>query len=228
MTPGATPRAIVFDLDETLHRQRRFTVAGYAHVAQWVEQQTGRPAREAFRRLWGMYRRGEGSVAYQTLCAELGWAAERVTDLITRHRAHPTHLALTRSADSALRALRPTWRVGVLTNGIPELQRRKVEGLGIATRVDAVVYADEIVEYGKPAREVFARVCELLCVPPWRAVMVGDDPRADVVGGRQAGLRTIWLQRPNRSAPPPWAVDAVVESLADVPTLAARLLGDEA
>ena len=227
MSSAVAPRAVVFDLDETLHRQRRFTVAGYASVSRWVEQQTGRSSRETFSRLWGMYRRGQGSVAYQTLCAELGWPAERAAILLKYHRAHPTHLRLTRSAELALKAMRPSWRIGILTNGVPELQRRKIDGLGLSAYVDAIVYADALAEGGKPAQIVFEHACRALGVPAARAVMVGDDSNADVVGGRDAGLRTIWLKRPNRSQPPSSAVDAVVETLSDVPVVAARLLGDE-
>jgi putative hydrolase of the HAD superfamily len=226
VTNGHAPRAVIFDLDETLHRQRRFTVAGYASVARWLEDQTGRPTRETFARLWGLYRRGQGGSAYQILCSELGWPESQAAVLLGRHRAHPTHLRLTRSAERALRAMRLSWRIGILTNGIPELQRRKIDGLGVAGAVDAVVCADELAEGGKPAGIVFAHVCRALGVPPGRAVMVGDDATADVGGGRTAGLRTIWLRRPNRIAPPAAAVDAVVDTLEDVPHVAARLLGD--
>jgi FMN phosphatase YigB (HAD superfamily) len=217
---------VVFDLDETLHRLRRFTLGGYAHVAGRIAAETGRDARPLFRRLWQLYRHGQGAIAYQTLCADLGYPTEHASVLLRHHRAHPTRLRLTRSAARAIREMSPTWRIGVLTNGVPELQRIKVAALDLERHVDTIVYADEIAAGGKPAPIVFARVCEELGVPPRRCVMVGDDGIADVHGGRVAGMWTIWVQRPNRPPPPPGDADAVAQSLAEVPDLAARLLGD--
>jgi putative hydrolase of the HAD superfamily len=173
-----------------------------------------------------MYRDGQGGTAYQAICAELGLPPEEATALLRHHRAHLPRLRLTRSAAEALRQMKGTWRVGILTNGMPELQRIKVAALGLDARVDAVVYADEWVAGGKPALDVFARICDDLGVPSARCVMVGDDGVADVQGGRAAGMRTIWLQRPNRSSPPQGTADATVQSLAEVPAIAARLIGD--
>jgi len=219
-------RAVVFDLDETLHRLRRFTVGGYAHVARRLESRMGRPAGSVFRRLWGMYREGNGRTAYQSICTELGLPPEEATSLLRDHRAHLPRLRLTRSADEALRQMRGTWRVGILTNGMPGLQRIKVAALDLDARVDAIVYADELVAGGKPALDVFARIAADLGVPPGRCVMVGDDGVADVQGGHAAGMRTIWLRRPNRPSPPEGTADAIVQSLAEVPAIAARLIGD--
>ena len=202
-------RAVVFDLDETLHRLRRFTVGGYAHVARWLASRTGRRRGSVFRRLWGLYRGGRGATAYQTVCAELGLppsSRPRCCDIIV-----PTcrRLRLTRSADFALRQMRGTWRVGVLTNGMPELQRIKVAALGLEPRVDAIVYADELVPGGKPAPEVFERIADDLGV---RARTLRDGGRrrgGRCPGGHAAGMRTIWLRRPNRPSPPKGTADAM-------------------
>ena len=227
MTPTAgRPRAVIFDLDETLHRLRRFTVGGYAHVAGVLAGRTGRPRGEIFGRLWRLYRSGQGARAYQTICVELGLPEDAAAELLRHHRAHTPRLRLTASASDALSRLRPSWTLGVLTNGIPELQRIKIAALGLETLVDRLVIADEVVPGGKPAPIVFARICDVLRVPPERSVMVGDDGMADAWGGREAGLRTIWLRRPNRPEPPADAADAVVDSLREVPAVAERLVGE--
>lgn len=227
MNGGApeTDRAVVFDLDETLHRLRRFTVGGYAHVSRWLASRTGADGHQVFRRLWGLYRRGRGATAYQTVCRDLGLPAEFAATLLRHHRAHPARLRLTRSADFALAALRGSWRLAVLTNGLPELQRIKVAALGLEPRVDVIVYADELVPGGKPAPAVFEAVSRQLGVRPGRCVMVGDDGVADMQGGRRAGMHTIWMSRPARPTPPHGTVDAVLESCADLPRVAGQLIG---
>jgi putative hydrolase of the HAD superfamily len=220
-------RAVVFDLDDTLHRLRRFTLGGYLATAISIERETGRPARDTFRFLFGLYRRGQGAQAYQDLCESLGLSVEHAADFLRVHRAHQPRLRLTPDARVVLRQMRATWRIGILTNGIPSLQRHKVAALGVEDQADALVYADEIVAGGKPALEAFAAVCERLRVEPERSVMVGDDGGADIAGGRAAGLRTIWIRRHRSVIPPAGTADAVLDSLAAVPLVAARLLGEE-
>lgn len=217
-------RAVVFDLDETLHRLRRFTVGGYAHVSRSLAAETGGDTTTIFRRLWGLYRQGKAAAAYQTICSELGLPTERASELLRRHRAHPARLRLTRSATDALQAMRSSWRIGILTNGLPELQRIKVAALGLEQSTDAIVYADELVPGGKPAAEAFAAICRQLGVPAGRSVMVGDDAAADTEGGHAAGMHTIWVRRPNRTAPRVETAGAIVDSLSEVPEVAARLV----
>lgn len=222
------PRAVVFDLDDTLYRIRRFTVAGYAATSGAIAERAGRPRREIFCRLQWLYRRGRAARAYQELCEELGLPGDLAEEWLGRHRAHKRRLRLPRTSGVVLETMRAAgWRVGILTNGLPEIQRAKIEALGLASRVDSVVFADELVPGGKPAPAVFGRILDDLAVPPHRAVMVGDNPECDVTGGRRAGMRTIRLRRP---AFPVHAgaeeADEVVGDLADVPASAARLLGD--
>lgn len=223
-----TPRAIVFDLDDTLYRIRRFTIAGYAATAGAIAAYSGRPRAEVFCRLQGLYRRGRAAFAYQHLCAEFGLPEHLAAEWLARHRAHRRRLRLPGTSARALTAARDAgWRIGLLTNGLPEIQRAKVEALDLGVHVDAIVYADEIVPGGKPARAVFDLVLRALDVAPHRAVMVGDHPECDVAGGRLAGMRTIRVSRPAfATVAAEDDADAVVEDLSGVPGLAAHLIGD--
>lgn len=65
-----------------------------------------------------------------------------------------------------------------------------LEGLGLADRLDAVVLASDA-GCAKPAPAIFALALARLGVPAERAVVVGDDPRRDLRGAREAGLRAI-------------------------------------
>lgn len=78
--------------------------------------------------------------------------------------------------------------LAVLTNGVPDLQRRKLRDAGLADRVDAVVTSYDIGAH-KPAREAFDAVREAL--PADEYVHAGDDEDEDVVGAREAGFRAV-------------------------------------
>lgn len=47
----------------------------------------------------------------------------------------------------------------------------------------------------KPDARIFLAAAEALGLPPGEILHVGDDPLLDVVGARDAGLRTVWLNR---------------------------------
>jgi putative hydrolase of the HAD superfamily len=114
------------------------------------------------------------------------------------------------------------WRLVVLTNGLPSVQRAKVRALGVAGLVDSVVYAEEHASGGKPAVTVFVEALRRIGVPARRAICVGDDPVRDIAGARQLGIRTVHL-RTAAMMPDPQA-DAVLSSLDTLPAVARELL----
>ena len=63
---------------------------------------------------------------------------------------------------------------------------------GLLERVDAVVFCVDV-GWRKPHRALFERALALLDVGPTDAVFVRDDPRWDVVGAQNAGVRPVLL-----------------------------------
>ena len=82
----------------------------------------------------------------------------------------------------------------VVTNGASAVQRAKLRSLGLEALVDAVCISDEA-GVAKPAAEAFHGAARRLGVEPSRCAFVGDHPRTDVEGARQAGMLAVWLER---------------------------------
>ena len=86
------------------------------------------------------------------------------------------------------------WTIGVITNGAGDIQRAKLAGTGLASLVDGVAVSGDL-EIRKPDRRLFELAAQRCAVSlsdgGW---MVGDNPAGDIGGGREAGLRTIWLR----------------------------------
>jgi len=116
-----------------------------------------------------------------------------------------------------LRGLRAAGiRVGILTNGPSELQRRKLAVTGIDREVDVVGISGEIGAH-KPAGEAFAAVLDLLGAKAGEAAMVGDSLVNDVGGGLAHGFaRVVWVARAQGRLPE-GALEA--RSIAEVPQL---------
>jgi putative hydrolase of the HAD superfamily len=219
-------RALVFDLDDTLYPERQFALSAFAAVAEHVSDHYGIERCRVFRTLTRSFRRGARASAFQAVTSEFNVPASAVNEMTEVYRAHVPSLRLPALSRQVLEQARHSWRVGVLTNGLPAIQRRKVLALGVGDLVDAVIYAQETGS-GKPAETAFRAVCEALGTPATRAVMAGDDPWCDIDGGRRAGLRVIRVLRglhrqiqTGETGP----ADATVERIEHVPDAASRLM----
>jgi putative hydrolase of the HAD superfamily len=47
----------------------------------------------------------------------------------------------------------------------------------------------------KPDARAYARLADVLTLKPAEILFVGDEPHADVVGPRTAGMQTVWVNR---------------------------------
>jgi putative hydrolase of the HAD superfamily len=215
---------VVFDLDDTLYPELRFSLSGYAAVAAAVAAETGMPAAVLYRFLVGRFRRHGREGLLQALCLAFALPTTDVPRLVEIIRTHTPRLRLPRRTFEVLRELRARGhRLAILTNGLPGTQRGKVKALGVEALVDVVVYAQEHAPGGKPAPVCFSAALRRLEVDPARAVFVGDHPEKDIAGAVAAGLHPIWMPG-RRTDPCPASAHAVARSLAEVPGLVARLL----
>lgn len=216
-------RGIIFDLDNTLYPHERFVRSGFAAVAAHAERRWGIPADRAFVAMLRASATGAKGAELQALCAQYALAAEEVVpELVQVFRNHAPHIWLAHGAASALERLRTDgWRTAVLTNGLPHVQSAKIRTLGLAALVDHVVYADEYAPGGKPDRAPFSEVLRRIGLPPAQCVCVGDDPVCDIAGARAVGIQTIHVVHPGRALAD---ADAIVQTLAPVPQLAAALI----
>jgi 2-haloalkanoic acid dehalogenase type II len=95
----------------------------------------------------------------------------------------------------ALAALKERYVVIAVTNGNANL-----EAIGIAHLFDEIVTA-ATAGAAKPARQVFDLAVELGGASPAQTLHVGDHPEFDVDGARNAGLRTVWVNRNEQAWP---------------------------
>lgn len=85
-------------------------------------------------------------------------------------------------------------RLGVISNGRSDEQRRKLAATQLADRFECVLVSEDC-GHAKPSATIFRLACEAVRVSPLQAVYVGDHYELDACGARDAGLRGIWLDR---------------------------------
>jgi len=100
--------------------------------------------------------------------------------------------------EPALEALGRAFRLGLLSNGVPDLQREKIEGSGIEKYVVEIVISGEV-GVGKPDPRIFEIILNRLGIQPQEAVMVGNSLRSDIGGAQAVGMKAVWLNRDGKS-----------------------------
>jgi putative hydrolase of the HAD superfamily len=204
MTPV---RAVLFDLDETLYDREQLVrdifrsqyEAFRSELTIWDQERFVERGRALDDR--GM---GDKKQLYATLSAEMSIATELADrlheDFWVRYGATCKPSADTVFALEELR--RRGIKLGVITNGSIWSQQMKLDSLGLNALFD-VVLISEAEGIRKPDPAIFHRALAKLGVEPSEAVFVGDNPEADVMGARAAGLTPIWKRLAYHEVPLP-------------------------
>ncbi len=95
----------------------------------------------------------------------------------------------------ALERITARWPLVSLTNGNADLQR-----IGIHAHFAHHICARDS-GVAKPDPRIFLAAAERLGVAPDQILHVGDDPAMDMVGARDAGMRTAWINRAGQRWP---------------------------
>lgn len=227
------PTLVLFDLDDTLcdyasARDARLRQA-FGGTGRWEEMDGRLDAMVAD----SIASDPHGSDHFPELFRRHGILdPERAQDAMAwyrRHRFHALRLhPAARETLAAVRHYRTTGGamlprgLGVITNGPAEIQRAKIELLGLDDLVDFCVVSGEEGVW-KPDPRIFAEALRRGGTEAADAVFVGDSAEHDVAGARGAGIRPIWVDTLGRGwpgGPPP---DRVVATIADVVPLLASV-----
>jgi HAD superfamily hydrolase (TIGR01509 family) len=218
---------IIFDLDDTIYPRAQYVESGFNAIASYVASSWRRERDVVLTALASGRARGREGQEFQLLCEECRLPMSLVPALVSLFRGHTPALSLDPPVRCTLERLRRDgWRLVVLTNGDPAVQRRKVAALGIEPLVHAVVYAKEHAPQGKPDPAAFSVALQRLRLAPSRCLCVGDDVQRDIEGARRAGLRSIRVDRQRTRPIVEHDADAVVDSIVKVPAIASSLLRD--
>ena len=96
-----------------------------------------------------------------------------------------------------LTALRPRYRLGIISNFDGRL-RPILSHLGVLELFDPIVISSEV-GADKPDAWIFQQALAQTNCTAAQSLHIGDDPQADWLGAREAGLQVFRLERPRNS-----------------------------
>ena len=221
---------MVFDLDDTLYPEGAYVASGFRAVGEALAREHGV---EGFGALAAaVAAEGARGNVFDEALRRAGVAEASVASLVpwcvACYREHLPDIALFPGGHEALEALRGTVKLAVLTDGWLVAQRRKIEALGLAARVDAVVYSDAFGrEHWKPSEVPYRAVADALGVAHDGCVYIADNPAKDFITAKALGWRTLQVARPGQThaAEAPSAAHAAEVTAADLPAATAIVRG---
>jgi FMN hydrolase / 5-amino-6-(5-phospho-D-ribitylamino)uracil phosphatase len=199
-------KVIAFDLDDTLWPCMPTIERAEAATYQWLQQSYPRITdayderdllefRKAFMKSDEIYRIDLSLMRRDMLAQlaqEFGYQVEPMVEqgfeLFYRLRHD---VSFYDDVFPVLQRLKPQYQLGSISNG------NASAGLTpLNEYFDYYLNAADVMAR-KPDQRIFGHFCESLNIEPDECLYVGDDPVYDVVGARDAGMRTVWVNRDN-------------------------------
>lgn len=193
---------LLFDADDTLFDFPRAS----ANALKWTLEQSGLSFEPHFtdlywrfnQQVWQEFERGE--ITSQELRVKrfhlffdetrLNGDPHTVSPLYVRNLALGAELF--EDAEEVVRALKERYHLALVTNGMKEVQRPRLEASVLRDSFEKVFISGEI-GAAKPSRAYFDIVFQDIGQPPKESVLIiGDSLSADMRGGLDYGIDTCW------------------------------------
>jgi len=249
-TPARQLRGIFFDLDDTLigyaAAEQSALSAGCALAARLDpaidEERLSAAIYDVYRQRFEYGTPGYGDLrtlptrAFRRVLTEealrsLGIGSADLTDtlLAAYEQAEADALETFPDAVETLSALRPYFRVGLITNGPSAMQRGKLAALALDGWFEEIVVDTEF-GHPKPDARIFEFASERVALPPGELLFVGNSLEADIAGANAAGWTSVWMNPGGEPLPvasgltPDYVIRRLTELLS-LPPVAASMRG---
>ncbi len=89
------------------------------------------------------------------------------------------------------------YRLGIISNGHSEDQRKKLNKFGIKDYFSTIVISGDI-GFAKPNPKIFLESIKILNVDPQDVIYIGDMIEMDIIAANKVGMKAIWINRAKR------------------------------
>lgn len=89
------------------------------------------------------------------------------------------------------------YKLHIITNGFEEVQQKKMKGSGILKYFETITTSEDA-GVKKPHPEIFQKALQKSGALANKAVMIGDNLEADIIGASEFGLHAIYLNADNQ------------------------------
>jgi len=185
-------KAVLFDLGNTLYDKEQYLKGAFKEVAQKSEHIDPQIVLDLLYRIWKVHT-SHYEFLFKDLLDILGiYSAKLLDEMLRIYHNHKCRLRPYSGMPQLLKTLKKHFKIGVVTDGHPQMQRNKIAALGWTKTFDVLIYtADYDKSYLKPNPFVYQLAIEKLGVKPRETIYVGDNPYDDFIGAKEIGIFTI-------------------------------------
>lgn len=178
------------------------------NVAQWLLLEQGKIGIDEV-----------GVSRFARLIEEFGYSADVKALSDTYEHLMENACFLVPGAEALLQALSEHYRLCLVTNGMGEVQHNRIRNCGLEGYFDEIFVSSDL-GCVKPNPDFFEACFKVLGnIEVKNCVMIGDGLNADMRGGIQMGMRTIWFNPWGHQNATSLRPDAEIVSLKEVPVI---------
>lgn len=189
-------KAVVFDLDDTLIKEVDYIKSGFDVVSTSISKNYDLDKELVLKDMFELFDESSSYVYNRVLDKNnVLYSKQEIMNLVEIYRNHTPQIRLSKKVIKVLEELRSKgYKIGVITDGYKESQRKKIEALNLEKHVDKIIVTDELGrEYWKPHPRSFELMKEKLNVDFNEMVYIGDNPQKDFYINKVYPIKTIRL-----------------------------------
>jgi putative hydrolase of the HAD superfamily len=186
---------LLIDLDDTLYGESDYVRSGLRAVSPTIARLSGADPKSVREWMLARFERHGREAVFDHALDHFGVGPdpELVGELVAEYRSHRPDIRLYPGVAGVLRRLAETHTLALVTDGLPLMQRRKVEALELEDLFPARVYCWEL-GAPKPAPDGYREA--LMRLPgSGPALVIGDNPHHDMAAARELGLPCLRLRQ---------------------------------
>ncbi|OOR22363.1 HAD family hydrolase [Bacillus cereus] len=189
-------KAIVFDMDDTLYKEKDYVVSGFKAVDDWIKENYGEIG--FYNIAIRLFNSGERKFVFNKTLEKLDidYDEKLISNLIEQYRFHKPDIQLLEEADWVLNNLVNTVKIGLISDGYLVAQERKINALNLKERVHSIILTDKLgKECWKPSKIPYEKISKELQVPHQQCVYIGDNLSKDFITAKKLKWLTIHINR---------------------------------
>lgn len=193
-------KGIIFDLDDTLYSEKKYVMSGFKVISKYLEERYSINSSVSFNYLQSNFelngRHKIFNALLDKLIPELSKVQQKsaISNMVEIYRNHPPNIRLNIEITNILKEIKSLgWKISIVTDGLPLMQKNKIASLGLDLLADNVVYCWDY-NSPKPSPLGFKIASEMMNVEIKKCLVVGDHPENDIVPARKLNAKAYRIR----------------------------------
>jgi len=187
-------KAIIFDVDNTLYDAKQYYLGAFKEISEYLSKKHEISKQKILNKLMNLWIKKTSM--YSRLFDDVLNAFNLEDELENVIKIFNNYNGKLKPYPDVIQTLKElkkrNYKLGVVTDGNVERQKRKLGLLGIVDFFYVIVFTKEL-DNPKPSEIPFQEAINKLKVIPQNSFYVGDNPLIDFEGAKKVGMKTVRL-----------------------------------